>query len=69
MAESGKAPLFFWNLVPWGAMEVRATHAPFSKSGLSAPVKLEDAMGSAATATVGMKAARARQVRNRRRSR
>src|SRR2546422_11360426 len=53
MAESGRAPLFFSNRVPWGAMVVRATHAPFSESGSSKPTKLEEAMGACAVAVAG----------------
>src|SRR2546426_3689518 len=70
MAESGRAPLFFSNRVPWGAMVVRATHAPFSESGSSKPTKLEEAMGACAVAVAGEEPCahswRAPQARSRR---
>lgn len=48
--------MFFWNQPPFGESEVSAAHAPFSESRLSAPTKLEDAMGPAALAVIVMSA-------------
>jgi len=50
---SGKAPLFLLEPGACGARDVMATHAPFSKRGLSKPTKLEEVIGWA-IAVAGM---------------